>query len=292
MSIACLGLLSSINAQGLNVESPNAQLGGTYSNISQSNDAIAGLGIPNATFITGVGASTDPDIPNNLLFACNLNNPVSPNIGILALAPTGGGAVGNGSNVAVAGDFLVAGDIITEITSATSLATDANGKIIAGSAPVNPNFSGKLAGGTIISGSPTPNIPYLTGLADGSLVSIDYSSRVCTVQLYTNGKVASNNGVPNTLTLNPAGNLSILNIEVYPTPTGGQIPFPSDNLGQGVFAGVVVDQNNEANNLPCTFNWVYDSGLGQIQIFVMSATVPQNTAGDTIFFVGTFSYIF
>lgn len=303
MSIACLGLLSSINAQGLNVESTNAQLGGTYSNISQSNDAIAGLGIPNATWVQGVGASTDPNIPNALTFSCNLNNPVSPTVDALILLPTGGGSNGDGSISAIAGDLSVSGDaILQNLTSATSLATDANGKIIAGGGPSpNNNYSGKTNAGVITSGQDDedPQADYFTGPTDSSLISVDFTSRVCTVQLNFSGKFGSSKNIPNNNQINP-DNLqdldvvySIVNIATSgQTPTDGEIPEPSNDLTYGVFTGAYYDINALQNNQSITLFWWFDSTANLIRIAINSNNGLVGSVNDSIIVNGTFSFIF
>ena len=294
MSIACLGLLSSINAQGINLESPGAQLGGTYSNISQSNDAIEGLGIPNATWVQGVAPSTDPGIPNAFVVSVATNSPVSPTVDTIVMIPTGGGSNGNGTITLTGGDLSVGGDaVLQNIVSATSLATDANGKIIAG-APVNPNYQGKLASGTIQSGllTTTPANPYFGDITDQSLMSIDYQSRVCTVQIFFNAKTTGT-PIPVQLTLNPAQSGGVFGLEVFPQPSAGQLPFPSpDGATQNVFQGFYVNEQNQANNVPILFNWVYNQPFGQIFINLATATPISPNSGDTIFFIGTLSYIF
>jgi hypothetical protein len=112
MSIACFNLLPSLNVQGINIESNGPSASGVYSAITQSNDLIPNIGIPSATWVSAVGASNDQDLGNGLVFSCQLNDPVSPQIPALILLGTSGSQVGNGSVVEVAGDLFVGGNIV------------------------------------------------------------------------------------------------------------------------------------------------------------------------------------
>jgi hypothetical protein len=114
MSIACLGLLPSVNVQGLNVESPNPSANAGYSAINQSNNLIAGVNVPNAVWTSSVAVSNDPDIPNSLAFTVVTNSPVAPEAIALVLSPSGGSNEGssNGTIVEVGGDLIVAGVIV------------------------------------------------------------------------------------------------------------------------------------------------------------------------------------
>ena len=118
-------LSNGINVQGLNVQSTSASSNAGYSAINQSNDLIPNLGVPSATWTSSVGQSDYPNVPNALVFEATLNNPLSPNIGVLGLFATGGSDTGNGSQIFTSGDLNVNGDIITPIISASTLGTDA-----------------------------------------------------------------------------------------------------------------------------------------------------------------------
>jgi hypothetical protein len=140
MSIASIGLINTLNLNNINLNNINLGIngqasGGTFANLSMNNDQIPSLsGIPYDTWNFGFASGTDPNIPNALLMSVTTNDPVIPRVDTIVMTPSGGGTNGNGSFVLTGGDLSVGGDaILQNLVSATSLATDANGKIIAGS---------------------------------------------------------------------------------------------------------------------------------------------------------------
>lgn len=133
MSIASLGLIDTLNLNNVNLGSNAQSLNGTYANLSFSND-LDSSNQPSATYTIGIAPSTDPDIPNGLTLSVSTNNPsVIAQEGIIAILPTGGGNVGNGSITVVGGDAQVSGDLSINLQNANSLGTDGNGRIIVGS---------------------------------------------------------------------------------------------------------------------------------------------------------------
>jgi hypothetical protein len=162
MSIAQLQYIDTITLQNISVESSNVNANGTYSNVNQSNDIIAGVGVPNAVWTTGVGASNDQDLGNGLVFSCQLNDPVSPQIPALILLGTSGSQVGNGSVVEVAGDLFVGGNI------------------------VNGNSNGGKSGGEIEAYD-----SFFNDFVDNSYYIQDATNNVITIWLNVSGKVAN-----------------------------------------------------------------------------------------------------
>jgi hypothetical protein len=164
MSIACLGLLPSLNVQGLNIESPNPSANAGYSAINQSNDLIAGVNVPNAVWTSSVAVSNDPDIPNGLAFTVVTNSPVAPEAIALVLSPSGGSNEGssNGTLVEVGGDLIVAGAI------------------------VNNNSNSGKTGGEVQAYS-----GFFNDFVDNSYYIQDDTNKVITIWLNVSGKVAS-----------------------------------------------------------------------------------------------------
>jgi hypothetical protein len=183
-----------------------------------------------------------------------------------------------------------------------SLSTDANGNIVAGTGPSpNDNYSGKTNAGIISSGQDDedPQVDYFTEPTDSSLISVDFTSRVCTVQLNFSGKFGSSKNIPNNNQINPDNlpNLdlvySIINIATSgQTPADGQIPEPSDDLTYGVFTGAYYDINALQNNQSITLFWWFDSTANLIRIAINSNNGLVGSVGDSIIVNGTFSFIF
>ena len=216
MSIAQLAYVPQIVLNNVSLESSTPQSNGTYSNISQSNDLIPNIGVPNATFTSGIGASTDPDIPNSMLISCALNNPVTPSIGILQLSPTGGSDVGNGSNVACAGDYIIGGQLLVPGLAGsgffTAVGVDSNGLF---KTNTTIDYKGKT-NGSIISAPFDADNAILSGVVDESYAVIQNSAGLATIFINVTGKL--NFGVSG------AGG-TILQIQCI----GGPVPLPEIN---------------------------------------------------------------
>jgi hypothetical protein len=285
MSIAQLAYTPEIVLQNASFQSSQPQSNGTYSNISQSNDAIAGLGIPNATWVQGVGQSNDPNISNSLFFSCALNNPVTPNVGVMGLLSTGGGQTGNGSSVGILGDLSVNGDIITSINNATSLATNQNGQIIAGPPP---GYNGKMDSNILSSGN-SGTVNYLGISTNNSLISTDLTNRICHVWLDVVAKSNTNN-FPATTSQAPPGTNAILQISI-PSPVGaGQLQPPDANITSGIFTAQIFNNSNTSNTTQFSMYWDFTPSVIYLYIFQNSQLTVSN--GDDVEIKGYFNYLF
>jgi hypothetical protein len=277
MSIASIGLLPSVNVQGLNVESPSAQLGGTYSNISQSNDLIPNIGVPSATFTSGIGSSTDPNIANSMLISCVLNNPVSPSIGILQLSPTGGSDVGNGSNVACAGDYIIGGQLLVPglagTGSFTPVGVDSNGLFKTGTTQ---GFAGKTSGSIVTGGD-----SIFQSITDESWMNYNLANGICNIYFNLSGKVNATSGANNAL-------FAIQN-------TSGTVPIPeiTADYVQGNPTANFITMYGYLNNGSFPANSVaglcyLEQGTSAIIVY-MSPTITFS-ADDDVQFIGNVSY--
>jgi hypothetical protein len=292
MSIASINLCPSITVQNLNVQSSGSTMG-TYSNITQSNDLIPGTQTPNVTFISAVSGSTDPDIANSLILGCSLNTVGPPNIPILVMSGNGGGNVGNESLVSVEGDIQVAGDIkLQNLTNAQSLATDANGNIIQGTATSSIQkwqldgslFIDSTFGDTTVTGSP--------------YAIIDNDSRVVTIFVNLVIIVASNR-----TNVSPAFSIDVnQNFFTQPNTQPGTLPPPSalfqsyaSNLGNTIFFFNDISLCNISTN-PITFancqyffsGYFVNAGL----MNVSSVGTVSATTGQRMIYSGTIQYMF
>jgi len=302
MSLSQISYINQIDTQTIFVTPDKS---GNSNRILLGNQDVSGFNTPTDLFIHQVLSPNDPNNPSEYIISYQSGRP-SPIIDVIGLAGSGGTSVGNGTGVQIFGDFLVAGviggaggggidnsGIVTTLISATSLATDSSGYIIAGGgAPVNPNYQGTLASQTIQSGTASGGADYINGINDSSLVSIDYASRLCTIQIFFDAKTTGT-AIPTSLFLNPTQTDAVFGLVVTSQPTSGDLPIPSPaGATQNVCQGFYVNQQNQGNNLPVLFNWVYNESQGQILInLTTSSTVTQNS-GDTVFFCGTLIYQF
>jgi hypothetical protein len=151
---------------------------GTFANLSMSNDIIPSLsGVPYATWNIGVASATDQNIPNGLSISVVTNSPVSPLADALVLLPTGGGEDGNGTITLIGGDLSVNGDLtLQNLASASSLSTDANGKIIASN--VSSAYSWNLGNAIFQDGTFNDSTP-----TSQSYAVIDPNSRIVSIFL-------------------------------------------------------------------------------------------------------------
>lgn len=182
-----------------------------------------------------------------------------------------------------------------------SLSTDALGNIVAGTGPTpDDNYSGKASEGVIVSGQndAEPVVDYFTEPTDSSLISVDFTSRICTIQLNYSGKMGQNN-LPNAGEIDPTNlpNLgaeySMINISASgQNPTAGDLPEPSSELTYGVFTGGYYDISNPGNNQNFTWFWWYDTDNSLIRLIISNPSSIIGSEGDTVIINGTFSYIF
>ena len=253
MSIACLGLVPSINVQGLNIESNGVSASGVYSAITQSNDLISGQQVPNATFTSGIGSSTDPNVPNSMLIACQLNNPVVPSIPIMSLAPTAGTQVGNGSFVEFFGDVLVGGQI------------------------VNNNSNSGKTGGEVQAYQ-----GFFTDVVDGSYYVQDATNRVITIWINISGKVANTGTTTNTAIIEIPNNP---NDNVYIPPVSADY---IDGEGGTNFINFIMNiQSNNGNDITGGLAILLQGASSCIINFIPSY---QWTADEALVIQGTLSY--
>jgi hypothetical protein len=216
MSIASIGLINNLNLNNVSLGS-NAQASsqGTFANLSFSNDQIPSLsGVPYATWNVGVASGTDQNIPNGISISVTTNDPVSPLADALVLLPSGGGEDGNGTIVLTGGDLSINGDIsLQNLASASSLSTDANGKIIAGN--LSSAYSWNLGNAIFQDGTFNDSTP-----TSQSYAVIDPNSRIVTIFL----------NVGLTLVGNYTNQFPLLTIDMNTawTPTAtGTLPPPS-----------------------------------------------------------------
>jgi hypothetical protein len=179
MSIASIGLINNLNLNNINLGINGQESSqGTFANLSFSNDQIPSQpGVPYATWNMGVLSGTDPDLPNALAISVTTNSPVSPTFDTIVMIPTGGSSDGNGTITLTGGDLSVAGDaILQNLASASSLSTDANGKIIAGN--VSSAYSWNLGNAIFQDGTFNDSTP-----TSQSYAVIDPNSRIVSIFL-------------------------------------------------------------------------------------------------------------
>jgi hypothetical protein len=255
MSIACLGLIPSVNVQGLNVESPGPSASGGYSAITQSNDLIAGQNVPNAVWTTSVAVSTDPDIPNGLAFNVQTNDPVVPQAIALVLSPSGGSNEGssNGTLVEIAGDLIVAGAI------------------------VNTNSNSGKTGGEVQNYD-----SFFDDYVDGSYYVQDDTNKVITIWINISGKVA------NTQT---GANTGFLSIPNNPNDNVYIPPVSADYIDdQGAVNFINFMMNIQSNSGATTTGGLAYLSQGENAGIIYFSPSYTYTEGDPLVIQGTLSY--
>jgi len=282
MSIASINLCPSITVQNLNVGNGTTSGG----NINLLNDI-------NDEWNLKITSSTFPNVPNSLQI---LNS--TTNKGII-LSPEGGSNVGDGSILGTSGDIICSGDIqvagdikLQNLTNAQSLATDANGNIIQGTATSSIQkwqldgslFIDSTFGDTTVTGNP--------------YAIIDYDARVVTIFLNLVIIVASNR-----TNVSPAFSIDVnQNFFTQPNTQPGTLPplsalFQSyaSNLGNTIFFFNDISLCNISTN-PITFancqyffsGYFVNAGLMNISsLGTVSATTSQR-----LIYSGTIQYMF
>jgi hypothetical protein len=277
MSVSILKYLDQVDVQNLNVESNTPSLGNTYSNITQSNDLIEGLGIPNATWVQGVGVSTDPDVPNGLIFSCNLNDPVTPAISALELVPTGSSGIGNSSIAGVPGDCIINGQLtvpaLAGTGSFTAVGVDENGLF---TTATTQGYVGKTSGSIVTGGD-----SIFQSITDESWMNYNLANGICNIYFNLSGKVNATSGTNNAL-------FAIQNVS-------GTVPVPeiTADYVQGNPTANFVTMYGYLNNGSFPANSVaglcyLEQGTSAIIVY-MSPTITFS-ADDDVQFIGNVSY--
>jgi hypothetical protein len=283
MSIASINLCPSITVQNLNV-----------GNGTTSGGIINLLGDANNNWQMGVVPSTTPNIGNSFVVQYPLNDAK------VVIAPVGGSGVGDGSVAIFSGDIQTEGNIevlegtvqLHNLPNAQSLATDANGNIIQGTATSSVNkwtipatlFSDNTFGDTVLGGSP--------------YAIIDNDSRVCTIFVNLIVIVASNR-----TNVSPALSINVNpNFFTQPNTQPNTLPPPSalfqsyaSNQGTSVFFFNDISLCNISTN-PITFancqyffsGYFVNTGLMNISsLGTVSATTSQR-----LIYSGIIQYMF
>jgi hypothetical protein len=208
MSIASISLCPSVNIQNLNVGV------GT-----PSGGIINLLGDANNNWQMGVVPSTTPTTGNSFVIQYPSNDAK------VVIAPEGGSATGDGSVAIFSGDIQTEGNIevlegtvqLSNLPNAQSLATDANGNIIQGTATSSVD-KWQLAGSLF-----TDNTFGDTTVGGTSYAIIDNDARVVTIFLNLIIIVASNR-----TNVSPAFSIDVnQNFFTQPNTQPGTLPPPN-----------------------------------------------------------------